>query len=157
MGEKENASRLRAADFAHICGTNKRTLHHYDQIGLFAPALRGENGYRYYSQEQYDVFMVIAALKELGMPLLDIKAYLDRRDPAEPLCVVTDLVGGSVNLEAMRQLRTRDFYLISGANISLLLEMLFSEVSDGAQIEEIVNAAKDQMVYVNAMMGARSE
>ena len=62
-----------------------------------------------------------------------------------------------VNLEAMRQLRTRDFYLISGANISLLLEMLFSEVSDGAQIEEIVNAAKDQMVYVNAMMGARSE
>lgn len=57
----------------------------------------------------------------------------------------------------MRQLRTRDFYLISGANISLLLEMLFSEVSDGTQIEEIVNAAKDQMVYVNAMMGARSE
>ena len=39
----------------------------------------------------------------------------------------------------------------------MLLEMLFSEVSDGAQIEEIVNAAKDQMVYVNAMMGARSE
>ena len=81
VAEKENASRLRAADFARICGTNKRTLHHYDQIGLFAPALRGENGYRYYSQEQYDVFMVIAALKELGMPLLDIKAYLDRRDP----------------------------------------------------------------------------
>ena len=52
---------------------------------------------------------------------------------------------------------THLFYLISGANISLLLEMLFSEVSDGAQIEEIVNAAKDQMVYVNAMMGARSE
>ena len=71
VAEKENASRLRAADFARICGTNKRTLHHYDQIGLFAPALRGENGYRYYSQEQYDVFMVIAALKELGMPLLD--------------------------------------------------------------------------------------
>ena len=71
MPEKENVSRLRAADFARICGTNKRTLHHYDQIGLFAPALRGENGYRYYSQEQYDVFMVIAALKELGMPLLD--------------------------------------------------------------------------------------
>ena len=47
MPEKENVSRLRAADFARICGTNKRTLHHYDQIGLFAPALRGENGYRY--------------------------------------------------------------------------------------------------------------
>ena len=103
MGEKENASRLRAADFAHICGTNKRTLHHYDQIGLFAPALRGENGYRYYSQEQYDVFMVIAALKELGMPLLDIKAYLDRRDP-ERLTALLDQQEAEVERE-LAQLR----------------------------------------------------
>lgn len=86
-----------------------------------------------------------------------LQAYLERQDPAEPLCMVTDLVGGSVNLEAMRQLRRRNFYLISGANISLLLEMLFSEVTEGAQIEEIVHAARDQMVYVNAMMGAQSE
>lgn len=86
-----------------------------------------------------------------------LQAYLERHDPAEPLCMVTDLVGGSVNLEAMRQLRKRNFYLISGANISLLLEMLFSEVTEGAQIEEIVVAARDQMVYVNAMMGAQSE
>ena len=86
-----------------------------------------------------------------------LQAYFERHDPAEPLCMVTDLVGGSVNLEAMRQLRKRNFYLISGANISLLLEMLFSEVTEGAQIEEIVVAARDQMVYVNAMMGAQSE
>lgn len=86
-----------------------------------------------------------------------LQAYLERQDPAEPLCMVTDLVGGSVNLEAMRQLRRRNFYLISGANISLLLEMLFSEVTEGAQIEEIVHAARDQMVYVNAMIGAQSE
>lgn len=103
VAEKENASRLRAADFARICGTNKRTLHHYDQIGLFAPALRGENGYRYYSQEQYDVFMVIAALKELGMPLLDIKAYLDRRDP-ERLSALLDQQEAEVERE-LAQLR----------------------------------------------------
>ena len=107
MPEKENVSRLRAADFARICGTNKRTLHHYDQIGLFAPALRGENGYRYYSQEQYDVFMVIAALKELGMPLLDIKAYLDRRDP-ERLSALLDQQEAEVErgLALLRRLQT---------------------------------------------------
>lgn len=86
-----------------------------------------------------------------------MQEYLDKQDPQEPLCVVTDLIAGSVNLEAMRQLQTREFHLISGANISLLLEMLFSEVSERAQIEEIVRAARDQMVYVNVMMGARSE
>ena len=111
MGEKENASRLRAADFAHICGTNKRTLHHYDQIGLFAPALRGENGYRYYSQEQYDVFMVIAARKELGMPLLDIKAYLDRRDP-ERLTALLDQQEAEVERE-LAQLRRLSLIHIS--------------------------------------------
>lgn len=107
MPEKENVSRLRAADFARICGTNKRTLHHYDQIGLFAPALRGENGYRYYSQEQYDVFMVIAALKELGMPLLDIKAYLDRRDP-ERLSALLDQQEAEVErgLAQLRRIQT---------------------------------------------------
>ena len=108
MPEKENVSRLRAADFARICGTNKRTLHHYDQIGLFAPALRGENGYRYYSQEQYDVFMVIAALKELGMPLLDIKAYLDRRDP-ERLSALLD------QQEIVRQAQQKAAELLSAA------------------------------------------
>ena len=86
-----------------------------------------------------------------------MQEYLAKQDPQEPLCVVTDLIAGSVNLEAMRQLQTREFHLISGANISLLLEMLFSEVSERAQIEEIVSAARDQMVYVNVMMGARSE
>lgn len=82
VAEKENASRLRAADFARICGTNKRTLHHYDQIGLFAPALRGENGYRYYSQEQYDVFMVIAALKELGRRAVCGQVFFEDCPPA---------------------------------------------------------------------------
>lgn len=107
MPEKENVSRLRAADFARICGTNKRTLHHYDQIGLFAPALRGENGYRYYSQEQYDVFMVIAALKELGMPLLDIKAYLGPAGP-ERLSALLDQQEAEVErgLAQLRRIQT---------------------------------------------------
>ena len=37
------------------------------------------NGYRYYSVVQ--VFQVIKLLKNLGMPLKEIKAYLDSRSP----------------------------------------------------------------------------
>jgi DNA-binding transcriptional MerR regulator len=33
---------------AHI---TTRTLHYYDQIGLFKPDFIGDNGYRYYSDE----------------------------------------------------------------------------------------------------------
>lgn len=72
-------SRIRTADFARMCGTNKRTLIYYDEIDLFSPIERDENGYRYYSEVQYDVFLVISALKEIGMPLEQIKNYLDHR------------------------------------------------------------------------------
>lgn len=72
-------------EFARLCGVKKHTLFHYDQIGIFSPALRGENGYRYYAPAQIEVFNVIAALKELGMPLSEIRSYLDRRSPEELL------------------------------------------------------------------------
>jgi len=73
---------IKPADFARLCGTNKRTLLHYDQIGLFRPALRDERGFRYYDESQYDVFLVIHSLRALGMPLAEIKDYLDERTPA---------------------------------------------------------------------------
>lgn len=67
--------------FAKICNVEKHVLFHYDQIGLFQPAVLGENGYRYYSIHQYDTFIVIRTLKNLGMSLGDIKIYLERREP----------------------------------------------------------------------------
>ena len=40
--------RLTTAQFAKLHEVNKRTLHYYDEIGLFSPREKGENGYRYY-------------------------------------------------------------------------------------------------------------
>ena len=78
-----NASKegIKTADFARICGTTKRTLIHYEEIGLFLPAWRDENGYRYYSGQQYELFGIIDTLRSLGMPLSEIRAYLERRSP----------------------------------------------------------------------------
>ena len=72
---------IKTGDFAKLCGTNKRTLIHYEQIGLFSPAYIDERGYRFYSETQCDVFSIIVALKEIGMPLHKIKDYLDTRNP----------------------------------------------------------------------------
>ena len=74
---------IQTAEFAKMCGTSKRTLIHYEQIGLFKPQRREANGYRYYSEQQYEVFQVIDTLKSLGMPLRDIQGYLERRSPEE--------------------------------------------------------------------------
>lgn len=72
---------IKTGEFAALCGTNKRTLFHYDEIGLFSPAYTDEKGYRYYSEKQCDVFFTITCLKELGMPLKEIKEYIDHKNP----------------------------------------------------------------------------
>lgn len=68
-------------EFAKICGVNKKTLFHYDNIGLFSPELKKENGYRYYSYHQLSIFGIISSLKEVKMPLKEIKTYIDKRTP----------------------------------------------------------------------------
>lgn len=68
-------------EFAKITGVTKHTLFHYDEIGLFSPEVKLDNGYRYYSIGQLEVFDVIWTLKELDMPLAAIKEYLVARSP----------------------------------------------------------------------------
>lgn len=68
-------------EFAKLCHIEKHVLFHYDEIGLFSPAITGDNGYRYYSCYQYDTFAVIRAMQSIGMSLKDIKVYLDQRNP----------------------------------------------------------------------------
>lgn len=73
---------IKTGEFARLCNTNKRTLFHYDKIGLFSPAYTDEKGYRFYSESQCDVFFTITCLREIGMPLKEIKQYIDHRKPS---------------------------------------------------------------------------
>ena len=79
--QKFNDPCIKTGDFARLCGTNKRTLIHYDEIGLFKPAYTDDRGYRYYSESQFDVFFTINCLSKLGMPLREIGSFLNHRNP----------------------------------------------------------------------------
>lgn len=74
---------INTSSFAKLCNTNKRTLIHYDEIGLFKPAFTDERGYRYYSETQCDLFFTITCLKDLGMPLKEIKQYVTDKNPSD--------------------------------------------------------------------------
>ena len=69
-------NRLKISEIAQIAEINTRTLHYYDDIGLFSPERKDENGYRYYSLEQLVDLGIILSLKELDMPLKEIKSLL---------------------------------------------------------------------------------
>lgn len=72
---------LTTGEFARIAGVTKHTLFHYDEIGLLRPEATLENGYRYYTFAQLDELDVILFLRELDLPLREIRAYLERRSP----------------------------------------------------------------------------
>ena len=80
---------FKAGEFAALCGVKKDTLLHYDHIGILRPErVDEETGYRYYSARQFYTFDLISALKKLGVPLREIREYLDRRSPAEFLTLL---------------------------------------------------------------------
>lgn len=65
---------------ATMSGVSVRTLHFYDQIGLLPPAYIGDNGYRYYEEEQLLLLQQILFYRELGMPLDDIQKAVQSVD-----------------------------------------------------------------------------
>ncbi|MDL2225465.1 MerR family transcriptional regulator [Eubacteriales bacterium OttesenSCG-928-M02] len=71
---------LRIGEFCRICFVTKKTLRHYDEIGLLRPIHMAENGYRYYGVEQLRDMQLIARLKGYGFSLEEIKAQMQLRD-----------------------------------------------------------------------------
>ena len=64
-------------DFSRITHLSVKTLRHYHQVGLLEPtAVNPETGYRYYSAEQVPAAQVIRRLRDLDMPVPEVKAVL---------------------------------------------------------------------------------
>ncbi|EDN77313.1 multidrug-efflux transporter 2 regulator [Mediterraneibacter gnavus ATCC 29149] len=87
---RKEIKRLTTAQFAKLHEVNKRTLHYYDEIGLFRPLTKAENGYRYYDISQSIDFEYIRMLKELNMSIEEIEAYRKNPTPANFLKIVNE-------------------------------------------------------------------
>ncbi len=66
--------------FSKLAKTNIRTLRFYDEIGLFKPSRVEDNGYRYYSMEDFNKLVRILELRELGLSISEIKQVIDGKD-----------------------------------------------------------------------------
>lgn len=68
-------------EMARLHNTTIKTLHYYHKINLLNPIYTDQNnGYRYYSTDQFEQLNAINYLKELGFSLEEIKKHLERRD-----------------------------------------------------------------------------
>lgn len=87
---RKEIKRLTTAQFAKLHEVNKRTLHYYDEIGLFHPLAKGDNGYRYYDVSQSIDFEYIRMLKELNMSIEEIETYRKNPTSADFLKIVNE-------------------------------------------------------------------
>lgn len=64
---------LSVSQLAKLSKVSVRTLHHYDEIGLFRAGRRSAAGYRRYQEEDLERLQQILFFRELGFPLEEIR------------------------------------------------------------------------------------
>ncbi|GAA2280060.1 MerR family transcriptional regulator [Streptomyces ruber] len=82
---------LTIGEFAQMTHLSVRTLRRYHEAGLLEPArVDPSSGYRYYDAAQIPTAQVISKLRELDVPLADVRQILLTQDPAARATLVTE-------------------------------------------------------------------
>jgi len=76
---------LSISEFSEWTGIPRSALIYYDKEGLFRPAYRGENNYRYYTYLQTITVNLITTLRRIGVPLETISTLMRNRTPDDLL------------------------------------------------------------------------
>jgi DNA-binding transcriptional MerR regulator len=70
-------------DFSRMTHLSIKTLRHYHDVGLLAPAeIDKGTGYRYYARAQLPTAQVIKRFRDLDMPVDEVRSILGTSDPA---------------------------------------------------------------------------
>lgn len=82
-------TRFTVGEMARLSGLSKQTLIFYDRTGVFSPrAVDPSNGYRYYAAEQLEALDNVLMLKEMGLSLEEIRAFMHERSGGRALEVM---------------------------------------------------------------------
>lgn len=64
-------------EISELTGISARTLHYYDEIGLFQPTCKSEAGYRLYDDKALETLQQILFFREFDIPLKEIKSVME--------------------------------------------------------------------------------
>lgn len=75
--EQEVTNMKTVKEISEITGISVRTLHYYDEIGLFSPTEKSEAGYRLYDDKALETLQQILFFREFDIPLKEIKSVME--------------------------------------------------------------------------------
>jgi len=82
---------LSIGEFSRLTHLSVRALRRYHDVGLLEPArVDRSSGYRYYAVDQVPAAQVIHRLRELDVPVADVRRIMRSPDPAERAELVAD-------------------------------------------------------------------
>ncbi|EPS5534007.1 MerR family transcriptional regulator [Enterobacter hormaechei] len=84
---------IQVGELAKRAGITVRTLHHYEQTGLFLPSARSAAGYRLYNLADVQRLHMIQALAKAGLELAEIRDFLEQRSLS-----LAELLDGQITL-----------------------------------------------------------
>lgn len=153
---------LKTGDFAKLAKVPKHVLFYYDDIGLFSPEIIDDNGYRYYHYTQFYAFIVISLLKNMGMPLKEIKTYMQERSISKMETLLTqsiETIDAEINLLHVKRnfmLQTLNYLDLATKEpknicitkamdpVPIILSQPLSNIKDQSYIEALTNFSKQE-------------
>lgn len=130
MKKQEKDNYLTISEFSRISEIKRKALIFYDNTGVFSPKYTAPNGYRYYTHDQIYVIAVVNLLKELGMPLSEIKEYTANISPENAISLLKEQERNLVSkIEELQSIQD-----MLGMKLQKLEEGVSARV-DGVQIQ----------------------
>ncbi|MGE3445876.1 MAG: MerR family transcriptional regulator [Acidimicrobiia bacterium] len=86
-------------EVAELTGLTRRTLRHYDQLGVVRPEYRSRGQFRVYTERQVARLRLISALRPMGLSLPFLRSLITVMDALDE--------GGDVDAAEVRQVAAR--------------------------------------------------
>ncbi len=112
-------------------GLSKKSIRYYEEIGLLRPKRNQENDYRIYDEEDIKRLKLIKFLRELGVPIQDLKR----------------LVNKELSLEACMKDRITKIDALE-ENLKKVKELCLDIASSGVDMEEIDSTSYFQSMSI---------
>lgn len=103
--------------------------------------------------EEVQEVKVLEAYVEVNKSIEEELAKLFAEEDVEWV-VFTDLLGGSITNQVVRESLGKDVHVVAGINLPLVIEVVLHdpELPIGQVLEEAIGKAREQLVYVNPLL-----